>query len=235
MLMTKQIVIHLGGSIVCPDDKIEVDYLIKFRQFILQQIDNGWHFVIVIGGGGLARNYQKFASDISSNISNIDKDWLGIYATRMNAQLLKTIFQELANPIVIDRRLKVKNFGKHSIIIASGWEPGCSTDFVSAQIAVDFGIEEVAILSKPDYIYPEVINKDGILVPNGEPIKNISWDNYLKMIPQEWQPGMHVPIDPVAAKLAKQNSLKFIVVNGRKLDNFEKVLKRESFQGTIVE
>ncbi|HHD92416.1 MAG TPA: UMP kinase, partial [Candidatus Portnoybacteria bacterium] len=83
--MIKKTVIHLGGSIVCPDDKIEVDYLIELRQFILQKVSDQWQFVIVIGGGGLARSYQGFVSEIVSDISNEDKDWIGIHATRMNA------------------------------------------------------------------------------------------------------------------------------------------------------
>ena len=79
----------------------------NFKNFVQK-----WHrkkkFIIVIGGGQLCRMYQRAASQIT-NINNEDRDWLGIHITRSNAHLLRTIFREIADPVVIDNVDKIKN------------------------------------------------------------------------------------------------------------------------------
>ena len=84
------IVIALGGSIIV-SRSIQVRFLKQFRKFILKFIKQGKRFVIVAGGGSIARNYQAAASDIVK-LSDEDQDWLGIHATRINAHLLRAIF-----------------------------------------------------------------------------------------------------------------------------------------------
>ena len=123
----KTIIIALGGSIIFPEN-IDIKFLKNFKNFVQK-----WHrkkkFIIVIGGGQLCRIYQRAASQIT-NINNEDRDWLGIHVTRVNAHLLRTIFREIADPVVIDNVDKIKNL-KYSVTIASGWKPGWSTDYVA--------------------------------------------------------------------------------------------------------
>ena len=87
---SKTVIIALGGSIVFPD-QIDWDFLRRFRSFVLREIKKGRRFVIVSGGGRLSRIYQEAAGKVVK-VTNEDKDWLGIHATRINAHLLRTIF-----------------------------------------------------------------------------------------------------------------------------------------------
>ena len=45
-------------------DQIDVKYLIRFKKFIEKFVKKGHKFVIVAGGGRLARGYQEGASKI---------------------------------------------------------------------------------------------------------------------------------------------------------------------------
>ena len=124
------IVLALGGSIVFPDH-IDWKFLKRLRTFIKRHVARGKQFVIVVGGGRLSRMYIEAASKVKRVISDEDKDWLGIHATRSNAHLLRTIFFDSADPVVIDKRFKIKKLA-FSVTIASGWQPGWSTDYIAA-------------------------------------------------------------------------------------------------------
>jgi len=225
----KQFVIDLGGSAVYPDG-IDVEFLKKFYNFIKKKIDLGYKFVIVIGGGKLCRQFQHAAAEVA-DVNNEDKDWIGIHSTRLNAHLLRTIFRDMAHPVLFKKRHRVTGFDGHSVIIGAGWEPGCSTDYVSVQIAADLGIDDIIILGKPDYVYTDDFVKNG----DAKPIEKISWDDYLKLIPNEWTPGMSTPVDPVASKLAKEKKVKVIVANAHDLENVENILEGKEFKGTVLQ
>lgn len=224
----KKFVIALGGSIAVPQE-INTDFLRRFYNLIKEQIKQGKKFIIVIGGGGVCRKYQKAAAQITKLLDE-DKDWLGIHVTRLNAHLLRTIFRRQANPVIIDERFKVKKFGKYSVVIGAGWKPGCSTDFDAFQTAIDFNIKQVIVLGKPDYVYTSDFERD----PTAKPIAKITWQDYLKLIPSKWSPGLHTPVDPVAARLAKKENLEVIVAAGKDLNNFKKILQAKNFKGTVI-
>jgi uridylate kinase len=224
----KNFVISFGGSVICPDD-IDIELLEKFGRFINREIKNGSKFIIVAGGGSTAREYQKAASEISE-ISSEEKDWIGIKATELNALLLKSLFRNEVHPLLFDKRFKIKSFGRYSVIIGCGWKPGWSTDFVTTQIAIDFKIKPVILLGKPDYVYTSNPDKD----KKAKPIQKIGWKEYFKLIPKKWTPGLHAPIDPVAAELAQKEKMPVIVANGKNFKNLKNILAGKKFKGTII-
>jgi len=228
----KTIVIALGGSIIYPD-QIDSAFIKKFRTFILRFIKRGYKFVIVVGGGRPARLFQEAAHAVVP-VKDEDKDWLGIHATRLNAHLLRTIFREVADPVVIDNRHKIKKL-KYPVTVASGWTPGWSTDYISIALAEDFKVKEAIIAGKPAHVY----DKDPCL-PAGrrttpaKPIHELKWKEYRKLIPAKWKPGFHSPVDPVAARLAGKRGIAAIIVNGKDLKNFEKMISGKEFKGSII-
>ena len=221
------IIVALGGSIVHPDD-INTAFLKDFKKFLTPFIAKGVKFVIVIGGGSLARRFQDAASKVS-RVADEDKDWIGIHATRLHAQLLRTMFHNMADPVVIDSRRKISRL-KYPITIASGWRPGWSTDYVSLQIAADHGIHEVVIAGKPAHVY----DKDNAKYADAKPFQKLSWRDYQKLIPRKWKPGLHAPVDPVGAALGKKEGIRAIIVDGRDIKNFHSLLNGVDFKGTII-
>ncbi|MFH1246169.1 MAG: UMP kinase [Candidatus Liptonbacteria bacterium] len=221
------IVIALGGSIVHPDH-IDVEFLKKLKPFVSKAASGGKKIVLVIGGGKLARLFQDAAHGVS-NIVDEDKDWLGIHATRLNAHLLRTIFKDIAGPVVLDERFKIKK-PKCPLTIASGWRPGWSTDYVAAQLAADFGAREVVIAGKPAFVY----DKDPHKFSGAVPLPELTWKEYKKLIPHKWIPGLNAPVDPVAAALAEKEKLRAIIINGKDLKNFGALLNGKEFKGSII-
>ncbi len=228
MTKEKTFVISLGGSIMVPEE-IDEQFLKKFQTYILKKVSLGYRFIIITGGGRICRKYNQAAINIVQ-ATNLDQDWLGIETTKLNALLLKTILKKKANPNLLDVRGKIKSFGKYPIIIGCGWLPGSSSDFDAAQTAIDFKIKTIINLSNQDFVYTADPKKDKTAIP----IIEISWKDYLKLIPKKWISGMNTPFDPVAANVAMKNSLKVIMANGRDLVNLEKILAGKEFKGSTI-
>ncbi len=212
-----------------PQLTVDIGYLRRFRLFLKKQIKRGNKVVLVAGGGGVCREYQTAAVKIAK-ASQSDRDWVGIYSTRLNAQLLRVVFADEAEPIIFDQRFKFKKFGRKPLIVAAGWQPGWSTDFIAAQIAVDLGIGQVVNLTNLPFVYTGDPRKD----KTAKPIKEINWKDYFKVICPKWSPGMHSPFDPVASKLAQKNGIEVIVAEGKDLANLAKIINGQSFRGTII-
>lgn len=223
----KDIVISLGGSVMCPDN-INSRFIREFKRLMHKFIRAGKRFVLVPGGGGICRVYQRVASEIAK-VTDEDKDWIGIHATRLNASLIRTVFRDISNPVILDSPEKIKKLG-YPITVASGWRPGWSTDYVATSIAVELGMGEIINAGKPAFVY----DKNPDEHPDAKPIIELRWEEYRKNSPKKWTPGLHMPIDPIAARLAEEKSIVTIITNGNDLKNFENLLKGEEFKGTII-
>lgn len=218
----KTIVMSLGGSIVVPGE-IQVKFLKKLKDFILRFLKKNYRFVVVIGGGSTCRKYQKAAGAITE-VSDEDKDWIGIHATRLNAHLLRTIFKKEAYPVVLDNPLKKIDGKKYKLFIASGWRPGWSTDYDAVLLAERFKADKIINASNITHVYDK----------NKKNLNEISWREYRKLISSKWKPGMNVPFDPIAAKTAEKLRIKVIVAKGTDLQNLENIVENKEFKGTII-
>jgi len=225
--MNKLFVISLGGSLVVPD-KINITFLRRFKNIINEEIKKNKKFIIIVGGGKTARDYQNSAR-ILTKVSSEDLDWLGIHATRINAHLLLTIFREYAYYRIIKNPKEKVKF-KEKILISAGWKPGFSTDYDAVLLAKTYGSDTIINLSNIDYVYDKDPNK----YKNAKPFKEITWKEYLKLIDKNWIPGMSAPFDPIASRLAQKLKLKVIIINGRKLKNFKNYLENKKFKGTLI-
>jgi uridylate kinase len=225
--MEKIYVISLGGSLVVPNE-INIKFLRLLKNIIEKKIKENKKFIIIVGGGKTARNYQNAAKALTK-VSNEDLDWLGIHATRINAHLLLTIFRKYAHFRIIKNPKEKINF-KEKILIAAGWKPGFSTDYDAVLLAKTYNSDTIINLTNVDYVYDKDPNK----FKSAKPFEEISWKDYLKLIEQKWIPGMSAPFDPIASKLAQKFKFKVIILNGRKLKNLENYLANKNFQGTII-
>jgi len=226
--MSKKFVISLGGSVLVPD-RVNTKLLKEFCSVIRKEVKKGNKFVIIVGGGGLCRKFQK-AIKKAVNASEIDRDWLGIAVTHLNAELLRTCLSDIANPDILTQPSKTGKFGKYSVVVGGGWKPGWSTDFVAMRAAVDFKINKVVNLGKPHYVF----TKDPGRYKSAKPIPKLTWAQYFKIIPSKWTPGLSTPFDPIASRLAKKHNKEVIVADGKNLKNFKNILLAKKFKGTTI-
>jgi uridylate kinase len=222
------VVVSVGGSLIVPDE-IDTEFLRTFRELILSKVNSGLSFYIIAGGGKTARRYQEAAHQVRGDLPREDLDWLGIHSTRLNAHLLRTLFTEQAQDRIIKNPTRrVPN--RHSVIIGAGWKPGWSTDYCAVLAAKKLGAKKLVNLSNIDYVY----DKDPRKFPDAIKIESSTWSDFRKLIPDHWDPGLSSPFDPIAAKEAESLGLEVAIVNGAKLNEFEKYLSNQPFAGTII-
>ena len=224
-------ILSLGGSLIVPNGGVDTQFLAKFNTFIRQQVSSKQRrFFITVGGGATTRHYQQAASHVrGEELDDIDRDWLGIHATRLNAQMIRTIFRDIADPRVIKHYEIILKIEK-PMAIAAGWKPGWSTDYCAVTLCQDYGIGSVINMTNTDYVYDSDPKKN----PRAKPLKEISWKKFRTMVGDRWTPGMHAPFDPIASKLAQELGITVKILNGRNLENLGRCLDNKSFTGTTI-
>lgn len=226
----KRIILSVGGSLIVPNE-INTSYLKRLRAFVLENIEKGWSFVLVTGGGAPARRYIE-AADITldGNLTNDDKDWLGIHATRMNAHLVRTVFRTEAQPAIIQNPEEDNIDEAYKVIVVSGWKPGWSTDYVANKVAERYNAPFVVNLSNITQVY----DADPKTNPNAKPIEDMLWSDFRAMVGDEWTPGMSAPYDPIAAQLAQKANTVVFVMNGENFENLQACMDGQEFIGTML-
>ncbi len=237
---SKVIIISLGGSIVYPYKEgmvgLDVPFLAEFRQFILEQAKKGKRFIIVVGGGRPCRMYQKAAREVlGEKKNNLDLDWIGIQATKTNALFMAKILKEISFPQILDHDPGKKEIGaflnsNKKVLMVSGWYPGWSTDYDAIQCAIFFKQGEVFIAGDSPY----VCDKDPRKFSEAKPIMDLTWADYMKLIPGKWTPGLSTPVDPAGAKVAKKANIVAKLLRGTDIPNFRKAINGEEFDGSTI-
>lgn len=218
------IVISLGGSVLVPDE-IDSKFLKSFVSIIKKHTQK-FRFIILVGGGKVCRYYQSTASSL--NASDTDLDWIGIRIAQSNAELVRAVFKNLAHPRVLSNPTK-KITSKKPIIIASGWKPGCSTDYDAIVRAKVNKAKKIINITNVDYLYTKNPSK----YKSAKKLKIAAWQTLQKLVGAKWKPGLNAPFDPLATKLASTSKL-ILVLIGKNTKNLDRLLSSKSFKGTII-
>lgn len=220
-------IFSLGGSMIVPGD-VNIDFLKEFRKLILDYTGEGNRAVIVAGGGKTSRRYQEAASKITK-VTQHDLDMIGIECTRVNAELVRSMFgKEAFEHVVHDPESDIRT--EKRIIIGSGWKPGCSSDKDAVLLARNLGADTVVNLSNIDHVY----DKDPSKHQDAKPLSSLTWDELIDIIGEEWKPGLNSPFDPVASKLAKEIGLRVVIMDGKDIGNLRAFLSGKDAEGTII-
>ncbi len=225
-------ILSLGGSLIVPNGGIDTQFLTKLNVFIRKQVsEKNRRFFITVGGGATTRHYQKAASVVrGEELGDVDLDWLGIHATRLNAQMIRTIFRDIADPRVIKHYEIILKIDQ-PVAIAAGWKPGWSTDYCAVTLCQDYGVPSVINMTNIDQVY----DRDPKAHRDAKPIPEISWKDYRAMVGDTWTPGMHAPFDPIASKLAQELGITVKILNGNDFENLDKALDNKPFKGTTIQ
>ena len=81
-----------------------------------------------------------------------------------------------------------------------------------------------------DYVY----DKNPSQFSDAKPLKEIDWKSFKHIVGDKWTPGLSMPFDPKASKLAERFKLKVAIINGKYLERLEDFLNNKPFVGTII-
>ena len=123
-------VISLGGSLISPEaGRVDTAFLKKFRALILKYVKRGHRFAIIVGGGKVCRAWQEAVRKIITPPTpsylkrglRDDLDWIGIRATQLNAEIVLTMFGNMAYASVVCN--PTQKVGKFRVLIGAGMFP----------------------------------------------------------------------------------------------------------------
>jgi len=223
-------VISLGGSLIAPDG-VDTTFLASFHRLALGHLeaDRRRKLIVICGGGGLARRYQAACRELRPSAPNDDLDWIGIAATRVNAELVRRLFADMCgSPVVTDPTAARKLAGR--VMVAAGWKPGFSTDNDAVILARRFGAGTLVNLSN----IAKVCTADPREDPSAKPLDRVSWPEFRRIVGEEWSPGRNTPFDPAATRAAAAARLRVVFADGRDIANLAAILEGRPFVGTTI-
>jgi len=224
----KTIVISLGGSLIVPDS-IDINFLQNFKK-IIKKHKNKYRFVIVTGGGSIARKYISALKKAGK--SEYLQSMAGIGTTRMNARFLTYIFGKDANQGIPHDMKSVASLLKKNNPVFCGalrYAKNETSDATSAKLARFFNCEFINLT-----LVSGLHDKNPLKYKNAKFIPKISWKDFEKMVPRKFKPGQHFVLDQKAAKIIKKYKIKTYIL-GRNLKNLDNLLSGKKFKGTIIE
>lgn len=227
--MKKVLVLSLGGSVIIPEN-INTQFLTAFKKEI-QNHYSKYKFVIVCGGGSIARKYM--VSLLEEKKSQREIINAGIRATRMNALFLMQFFgPKVANNTLPKSMLDVQHaLTKNNVVICGAlrYAPHATSDSTAAKLAEFLKTEFINITNVPG-----LFTKDPKVHKDAKFIAKISWNNFAKKaLARKYHPGQHFVLDQQASQIIKQHRINTYIIGPQK-ENLHKLLLGKPFKGTII-
>jgi len=221
------IVVSLGGSQIIPNE-INYKYLKKFKS-IINKHKKDFNFIIVCGGGSLARKYITAVKREGGDV--LLQSHAGINATRANARFVSYFFG--INPVHgVPKTVKtVKKYLKKQGIVFCGaleYKENQTSDSVAAILAKEFNGEFVNLTNVRG-----LYNKDPNKYKDAKFISDITWQNFDSIVSQmKFKPGQHFVLDQSASKTIMKNKIVTHII--KELKDFDKYLTWQKFTGTTI-
>ena len=128
------VVLSLGGSLIIPNE-IDIVFLRKFRE-VIRKNTNKCKFVIVCGGGSIARKYISALREDGK--SEYLQNLAGISVTRLNARFMSYFFsQDPEEGIAHDMKNVSNLLRKHDVIFCGAlrYAPNQTSDATACRLA----------------------------------------------------------------------------------------------------
>lgn len=221
------VIISLGGSQIIPDD-INSVYLKKFKS-IIQKHKREYNFIIVCGGGSLARKYITAVKKEGGDL--LLQSHAGINATRANARFVSYFFGINPEHGVPKTIKTVKRYLKKQGIVFCGaleYRENQTSDSVAAVLAKKFNGDFVNLTNVKG-----LYDKDPNKYKNSKFISDISWSDFDFIVSKiKFIPGQHFILDQSASKIIKKNKIVTYII--KELREFDKYLTCQKFIGTTI-
>lgn len=225
--MKEVVVISLGGSLIIPE-KINFKFLDEFKKTITKH-QKKYRFVIVCGGGVIARKYISALKKEGKSTKELNK--AGIRATRMNAKFMTQFFGKKANQTLpLNMKQVEASLKKNNIVICGALRHSkdSTTDSTAATVAKHFKT-----------VFINMTNVKGLFTDNPKTnkkakfISEISWKKFNDMASKlKHKPGQHFVLDKNAARLIKKHKTPTYILGSNRALN--QLLSKKPFTGTVI-
>ncbi len=223
-----RVVISIGGSVLAPE--LESERVAAHAEVIESLADVGCELGVVVGGGGVAREYIDTARTLGAN--EVQLDQLGIDVTRINARLLISALGPTAKPTpATDYDAAGDALRRGDISVMGGITPGQTTDAVAAAFAEYVGADLLVYATSTDGVYdadPEV-DTEAIKYTTMSPAELVDL-----IVPMSRDAGASAPVDILAAKLIERSGMRTVVLDGSDPSTIEAAVLRGDHSGTDV-
>ncbi|UCE12386.1 MAG: UMP kinase [Candidatus Heimdallarchaeota archaeon] len=202
--MKSLITLSLGGSIINPGE-IDNQFLEEFSNTIKELVPQ-FKFMIVCGGGKVARQYIK---GLPKGLTEGERDYMGIAATWLNAQLLTYYFKGYCSPIL---PTSVRNLTEHlqeyDIGVSGGFLPAIKTDEDAAILADLFGSPILINVTNVDGIY----DKDPRHYSDAKKFDELTYTQFYEIVsPLSLGAGSNAPFTFIAARICERTNMRIII------------------------
>ncbi|MCL2296139.1 MAG: UMP kinase [Methanomassiliicoccaceae archaeon] len=223
----EKVVVSIGGSILIPG-KDDSEYIKKLAKMI-KEASKTVQIVIVCGGGKIARYYANTGSDLGGTTYQLDM--LGIGATRLNAQLLAISLGDLSSTdIPVTAEDASSRSTQDNVVIMGGTVPGHTTDAVATMIAREMRADRVVNATSVEAVYSD----DPLKNPDVKRFSKLTIDELKELVYKEHGAGRSSVFDPLGVKIAKDEKIDILIVDGRNLDELRNAVLGKEIRGTYV-
>lgn len=221
-------VLSLGGSQIIPND-VNIKYLKEFKRIILKHT-NKYKFIVVCGGGSIARKYIAGLKGVNANVTL--QSFAGIGATRMNARFMNYFFNIDPKHGIPHTHKTLRKYIKQQKVIFCGaleYKPNQTSDSTAADIAREFKSDFINITNiKGLYNKNPLEHKDAKFIPE------ITWKEFDKLANKsKFKPGQHFVLDQTASKMILKNKIT-TYITGKDLKQLDNLLSNKKFKGTTI-
>ena len=224
--MKSTITLSLGGSIINPGE-IDKKYLTEFSKMIIELIPK-YKFIIVCGGGKVARQYIKGLPD---GLTEGERDYMGIAATWLNAQLLSYYFKGYCSPILprVVEKL-TEQMQKYDIGLSGGFLTSVKTDEDAAIIADLYGSPILVNITNVDGIY----DKDPKKYLDAKKYEKLSYKQFYEIVnPLSLGAGSNAPFTLIAAKICERTNMR-IIISSKDINKVKDAIEGKNV-GTVIQ
>ena len=223
-----RVVISIGGSVLAPD--LDADRVEGHAAVIESLAAEGCELGIVVGGGGVAREYIGAARELGAN--EVQLDQVGIDVTRINARLLIAALGSRVDPKPAHTYEDAgDSIRRGDISVMGGVSPGQTTDAVAAALAEYVNADLLIYATSVDGVYSSDPNADS----SAEKYETLSASELVDVIGDiEMNAGASAPVDLLAAKLIQRSKMRTIVLDGTDPARIEDAALRGEHSGTDI-
>ena len=224
----KVIVLSLGGSLIVPD-KVDIKFLKELKK-IIKKNTKRYKFIIVCGGGSVARKYISALRE--AGINEVLQSMSGISATRMNARFMNYLFNNDPKKGIPHKIKQIKKYLRKKDVVFCGaleYKPRQTSDSTSAEIASHFNSDFINLTDVQG-----LHDKNPKKHKNARFIPEISWKDFYKLANKsKFKPGQHFVLDQTASKIIMNNKITTYIL-GKRLSQLDNLLNNKKFKGTII-